>query len=104
MTAKDANFATPFKDTVIVAVVGAETLACGTVNVTDDFPAGTITLEGGDAAVEFEDDTVTAIPPEGAGPERVIVPTTFVEELPLTDVGLTEKEDRAGARIDRLAC
>ena len=87
-----------------VTVVFAVTLACFTVKVAVDFPARTVTVVGTDAAPVFELFRLTTKPPVGAIPLRVTVPVTAVVELPLTVVGETEIDNRAGAVIDRVAC
>ncbi len=57
-------------------------------------PAGTVTLDGTEAAEVLLLDSATTIPPAGAGPESVTVP---VEGFPPTTLdGLLDTEDSEG--------
>jgi hypothetical protein len=58
---------------VIVAVWFELTVDVETVNVAEVTPAGTVTVEGTDAALEL-DESATTVPPVGAAAERVTVP------------------------------
>jgi len=57
------------------------------LNVTDVLPAGIVTVVGAVTDEVSELVRVTVMPPVGAGPERVTVPVTTVEEPPTTVVG-----------------
>lgn len=57
------------------------------MNVTDVLPAGIVTVVGAVTDEVSELVRVTVMPPVGAGPERVTVPVTTVEEPPTTVVG-----------------
>jgi hypothetical protein len=94
-----AVFVTPDSVPEIVTVVFAVTFLCPIVNVTVDFPAGTVIVAGTVAAVVTELLRLTTLPPAGAGPESVIVPLTAVVELPFTVTGETEMESIVGERI-----
>jgi len=72
--------------------------------VTDDFPDGTFTDAGTPATATFELVRFTMTPVLEAGPVRVIVPATAVDELPLTVTGFTEIELNTGADILSGAC
>jgi hypothetical protein len=84
---------------VIVTVVEPVTFLWVTVNVAVVFPAGTVTEAGTPAALMAELFRAIAIPPVGAGPERVTVPLTTVVETPFTVPGETETELNVGAVI-----
>jgi hypothetical protein len=69
--------------------VAVFTVPVETVKVTEVVPCGTVTEAGTLAAEEFELESDTTAPPEGAAAVRVIVP---VPDWPLTIVlGLTER-------------
>lgn len=68
---------------VRVAVAAVETDVVVTVNVVDDEPYGTVTLDG-TVAFEFLEFNVNVTPPEGAGDERV---TVAVEGVPPANDG-----------------
>jgi len=78
----------------MVTVVDAATALVLTVNVVLLAPAATVTLEGTLAAVVLLLESVTCVPPDGAGPLSVTVP---VEEFPpVTLAGFSESEERVG--------
>jgi len=86
---------------VIVTLVEKKTLEVVIVKVAVLLPAGTVTLEGSCAAVLLSD-SETTIPPLGALPVNVTVPT---DELPpVTEVGLTLTELRATGLIVNVVC
>ena len=62
------------------------------MNVTVDFPAGTVTVGGTVTAEEFELVSVTFAPPAGAIPVRVMVPVTTTLPLPWNVLGDTVTE------------
>ena len=70
------------------------------VKVAEVEPAAIMTDAGGTAFV-LEDDSVTVVPPVGAGPEIVTVPTELAP--PITVVGLSESDTRVGAVMVRVA-
>ena len=81
--------APPFGAVMVTAVVD-DTLCVFTVNVALLAPAATVTLDGTLATEVLLLDSVTVVPPDGAGPLSVTVP---VEELPpWTVVGLRVSE------------
>ena len=85
---------------LIVTVVCAATAIVFTVNVTEIFPAGTLTEVGGTAEVLLLE-SLTAMPPVGAGPLSVTVP---VEEAPpVTAVGLRLSDTSEGGLIVSVA-
>jgi hypothetical protein len=70
-----------------VTAVAALTVPADTVNVAEVAPCTTVTLAGTPAAAEFELESETTAPPEGAAVVNVTVP---VPDCPLTIVlGLT---------------
>jgi len=77
------------------------TFLCPTVNTAVDLPAGTVTDAGTVAAAVFELLNVTTIPPVGAVPVSVIVPVTFVDADPFTEVGLRVTVPSAAGVIER---
>jgi len=79
---------------VIVAVVEVDTAVVVTVKVADVAPANTVTEAGTVAKREFED-SVTIIPPVGAGPFSVAVPVDVAP--PWTDPGDNVKLLTVGA-------
>ena len=88
---------TPPAVTVIVDDVVADTALVETVKFTVVAPAGTVTLAATVAAVVLLEDSVTTVPPAGAGPFSVIVPV--LEVPPLTDVGFSTTEIGAGVGV-----
>jgi hypothetical protein len=74
-----------------------------TLNVSIVLPDAIVTVAGGAAAVVSELASLTTIPPGGAGPAIVTVPVTAVDELPLTDVGVTVTDTSVGVTTVRLA-
>jgi hypothetical protein len=77
---------------VIVTAVCVVTTLWLTLKVTVVFPLGTVTDAETPAALEFELDSLTTKPPEGAGPVNATVPVTAVVEPPLTVPGETETD------------
>jgi hypothetical protein len=76
----------------LIAVATPTVFIC---TVVEEAPPGIVTIdEAGDAALLL-DANVTAIPPAGAGPDRVAVPV--LELPPETLVGFRMKVDRVGA-------
>lgn len=70
-----------------------------TVNVALVAPAGTVTVEGTEAAPLFEESATTA-PPAGAGPFSVTVPVEDPSGPPTTLVGFRVSEERtAGTTV-----
>ena len=88
---------TPPAVTVIVDDVVADTALVDTVKFTVVAPAGTVTLAATVAAVVLLEDSVTTVPPAGAGPFSVIVPVLDVP--PFTDVGFSTTEIGAGVGV-----
>lgn len=87
----------PLNVPVIVTEVDAVTLLVVTVKVALVAPEGTVTLPGTVAALELSESDTTA-PPLGAAALRVTLP---VDELPpVTLVGVTVTDDRAGVGAD----
>ena len=79
-----------------MTVVDAATALVLTVNVALEAPDATATLVGTLAAAVLLLESVICAPPAGAGPLSVTVP---VEEFPpMTLVGFSASEERAGAR------
>jgi hypothetical protein len=72
-----------------VTAVDDVTVPVGMVNVTAADPAGTMTIDGGEAAVVSDERTWTASVPDGTTFETVRVPVTGVPALTL--VGSTAK-------------
>jgi hypothetical protein len=79
---------------VIVTLVWLATFTCPTENVTDVFPAGTLTVAGTLATFGCDELKFTKTPPAGAGPFKVTVPVTTFVELPWTEVGATVTVER----------
>ena len=75
-------------------MVFAVTGAVVTLNAADRCPAPTVTLRGTAAWDGRELVSITTIPADGAGPERVTVPLTLAP--PTTVDGLSASEDMAG--------
>jgi hypothetical protein len=83
---------------VIVAVVDTTTRLVFTVKVALVAPAGTVTLEGTEAAPLLLE-SATCAPPAGAGPFKVTVPVE-VSRLPTTLVGFKVSDVRtAGSTV-----
>src|SRR5207245_999418 len=78
----------------MVAEVDAATALVVIVNGALVAPAGTVTLPGTEAA-ELLLDSVTCVPPAGAGPSSVAVPVELLP--PVTVVGFTPSEERPAA-------
>ena len=76
-----------------MTAVEAPTAEVVTVKVAVVAPAATVTLAGTVAAALLEE-SVTAIPPAGAGPLRVKVPLELLP--PTTGLGVSEIEYRVG--------
>jgi hypothetical protein len=90
-TVSVAVFVTPLYTAEIVTDVDVVTTVVVTVNVAEVAPWATVTLAGTEAAVVFELDSVTVMPPAGAAWLSVTVP---VEALPpITVLGLTETDE-----------
>ena len=64
---------TPVYVAEIVTGVEVETAVVVTVNVPDVAPAATVAVAGTEAKEEFELDSVTVVPPEGAAPSRTTI-------------------------------
>jgi hypothetical protein len=88
----DADFATPFRLAVIVALLGFFVVFVVTVNIFDVVPAATSTL-GGTVASVLELARFTVAPPVGAAAVSVTVPVE--EPPPTTVVGLSTSVDNA---------
>jgi hypothetical protein len=87
---------------VIVTDVEDVTVLVVIVNVAVVAPAATVTLAGTVATEVRLLESVTAIPPAGAGPFRVTVPVDGLP--PCTLVGLRVKDDIVGALTVKVAC
>ena len=74
------------------------------MKVTDLLPAGIFIVAGTLATVGRKEDRATTSPLAGAGPLRVKVPTTDVDELPLTVAGATTTEIRTAGVTLIVAC
>lgn len=84
----------------IVAVTELSVGIVAMVKVAEVAPPGTVTFAGGTAA-ELSEDRLKVKPPDGAGPERVIVP---IDELPPTTVvGLIVRLAGTSVEIVRFA-
>lgn len=80
---------------MIVCVLSCATPgAVVTVKVAVVAPAATVTVAGGVATPEFEEDRATESPPTGAGPLMVSVPVE--DDPPVTVVGFSVSETSAG--------
>ena len=78
----------------MVTVIFAETADVVMVKLAEVCPAGTKTIPGGLAAEMLFVESVTEIPPEGAGEFRNTVPVALVP--PLTLAGLIVRERKSG--------
>jgi hypothetical protein len=87
---------------VIVTDVCEVTVPVVTLNVALVEPAGTVTLAGTVAAASLSE-SVTAIPPEGAGPVKVTVPVVEEALVPVTVLGLRLTEATVGGLTVRVA-
>ena len=95
-----ADWLTPLRLPVMVAVAVAETAVVVTVKVPVVAPAATVT-DAGTVALVLLEDKATDVPPLGAGPLKVTVP---VEGLPpMTDVGLSLRLNSPGGLMVRVA-
>jgi hypothetical protein len=81
-------------EAVIVEEVGASTIDVFTVNVALVLPAGTITL-GGTVATALLLESMTCVPPAGAGPLSVTVPVDDCAP-PTTVGGFNVSEETVG--------
>lgn len=79
---------TPEYAPVKFADVEPETLLVFTLKVAEAAPAGTLTLEGTEATLEFELDNAMTTPAEPAAAVSVTVP--FADVPPATELGLRE--------------
>jgi len=96
VTVNVAVCGTLFNVPVMVAVFVLDTATVFTVNVIEVAPTGTVTLAGTVAQLML-DESVTTVPPVGAGPLMVTVP---VDEVPpWTEVGFTLTLTNAGGVI-----
>jgi hypothetical protein len=91
LTCKLADFETPDRVPVIVAVTFAATGTVDTVNVLDVVPAATVTLDG-TIAIALLLERLTTAPPAGAALESVTVPV--LDAPPVTVVGDKESVER----------
>jgi len=78
---------------VIAAKTGVATAEVDAVNAPEDMPAVTVMLEGTEAEGEALA-RVMAVPPVGAGPDRVIV--QVLGEPPMTLAGVQLIDESAG--------
>src|SRR5262245_57880597 len=74
---------------VMVAVVFAVTANVVMVNAADVWPAGTVTMPGARATDALLVDSVTVVPPEGAGPLNVTVAGIGLPPVVLLTLGVT---------------
>ena len=102
MTVNFADFVVPSPVTLIVDDELVFLYKDVTGNVAVTAPAATVALPVTIAAAALLDVTVKAIPPVGAGDERVMVPSEFVAP-PLTEFGLSEKAVNVGDFTVRVA-
>jgi hypothetical protein len=86
----------------MVTDVEVVTAAVVTVKVAVVAPAGTVTLAGTVATEVRLLESVTTIPPAGAGPVSVTVPIDGLP--PRTLSGLRDKDDSVGALTIKVAC
>ena len=82
---------------MIVTSFFAVTFLWATAKVAEVLPPGMVTEAGTVAAKVFELESLTTMPPVGAGPDSVTVPTTEVDELPTTLDGLTDTDTKVGS-------
>src|SRR5262245_8767252 len=94
-TVSVADCVTPPADAEIVTGVVAVTAAVVTVKVALEVPAATVTLAGTEATPVLLLDSVTTVPPAGAGALRVTVPWEVLP--PVTVAGLSVSDARAAA-------
>jgi len=90
----------PPTEAEIVEVVSALTDVVLTVNVAEVLPAGIVTVAGTVAEDRLLDSEITN-PPVGAGDVMLTVPV--LDLPPFTELGLSDKAFRAGAKIVRVA-
>jgi hypothetical protein len=84
---------------VIVTVVEVTTRLVFTVKVALVAPAGTVTLEGTEAAPLLLE-SATCAPPAGAGPFSVTLPVEFPSGPPITVLGFRVSDERtAGSTV-----
>ena len=78
----------------MTAEVKEDTRPAETEKLAEDFPAGTVTAGGTAATDGLELASLTRIPPAGAGPDSLTVPTEI--EPPVTMMGLSASDESAG--------
>src|SRR5262249_32050459 len=86
-----ADLAPPLYEAEMVTAVLEDPFFVAMVKLTDDIPAGTVTLGGTDAADVLELASVITAPPADAGPDSVTVPVELAP--PLTVVGLRVSDE-----------
>jgi len=95
--ARVAVFDVPLAVAVIVGLLAAVTAIVVMLKVALDVPDATV-IEPGTVALELLDESATVIPPDGAGPFNVIVPTELLP--PTTEAGFNPSDAIAGGLSD----